>query len=57
MHPARNINLPKLDRIIVRNNGNYKGAGYHHNYHDKERDRSGDRRQQVNIDVSNLLKI
>lgn len=55
MHPARNINLPKLDRIIVRNGGN-KGAGIHHNNHSRDRDRSGDRRQG-NIDVSNLLKI
>lgn len=53
VHPSRHINLPKLDRIIVRNSGNnhkpqHLGAGYH-------RDRSQAR--PMGIDVSNLLKI
>lgn len=52
MHPAKNINLPKIDKIIARNNGSYKSpAGIYHqpNYHNE--------RKQANIDVSNLLKI
>lgn len=49
MQPSRLINLPKLDRIIVRNNGSYKSpsAAYHPNH---QIDRK-------HIDVSNLLKI
>ena len=55
MHPAKNVNLPKLDRIIVRNSGNHKPVGVYHNnpnYQDQSR-----KQQQMNIDVSNLLKI
>lgn len=56
MHPSKNINLPKLDRIIVRNSGgNHKPMGYHPSYHG--RDPSIDKRPQASIDVSNLLKI
>lgn len=52
MHPSRMINLPKLDRIIVRNNGNYKSpSGPYHPVHQAHQN---DRKQ---IDVSNLLKI
>ena len=52
MHQPKNVNLPKLDRIIVRNSGNHKPVGIYHNqnYHDQ-------RKQQANIDVSSLLKI
>lgn len=45
MHPSKNINLPKLDKIIVRNNqGNYRNP------------QNGDKKA-VEIDVSSLLKI
>lgn len=50
IHQNRMINLPKLDRIIIKNNGNYKNPNgvYHHpNYHNEKKQ----------IDVSNLLKI
>jgi len=31
MHPSKNVNLPKLDKIIVRNNPqNYKNLGQLH---------------------------
>ena len=53
MHPPRNVNLPRLDRIIGRNSGNHKGVI--HNYH--ERERSNIDRRPVNIDMGNLLKI
>lgn len=56
LHQNRNINLPKLDRIIVRNNaGNYKSPGMYHqpSYHERvEKERKG-----MNLDVGNLLKI
>lgn len=49
MHPSRLINLPKLDRIIVRNNNGYKSpSGAYHGSHAHDR---------KHIDVSNLLKI
>lgn len=45
MHPTKNINLPKLDKIIVRNGvANYKNL-------------PGYEKKQPEIDVSNLLKI
>lgn len=50
MHPSKNVNLPKLDKIIVRNNPqNYKNLGQLH-------ERSYDKKQ-AQIDVSSLLKI
>ena len=54
----RNVNLPKLDRIIVRNSGNHKPVGIYHNnpsYHERSNERK--QQNQMNIDVSNLLKI
>lgn len=48
MHP-KNINLPKLDKIIVKNSpSNYKIALQQEKNYD---------RKQSQIDVSNLLKI
>ena len=45
MHPSKNINLPKLDKIIVRNGvANYKNI-------------PGYEKKQAEIDVSSLLKI
>lgn len=36
LNQNRNINLPKLDRIIIKNNGNYKNGIYHQpNYQDR----------------------
>ena len=47
----KNINLPKLDRIIVKNSSPYKGSNHHHHgLHHQPSDKS-------NIDVSNMLKI
>lgn len=47
---SKNINLPKLDKIIVRNNpSNYRNPPI---YQEKGYDR-----KQVELDVSNLLKI
>ena len=48
MHPTKNINLPKLDKIIGRNNGissNYKAP-----------ERSYEKKH-IDIDVANILKI
>jgi serine/threonine protein kinase len=48
---SKNINLPKLDKIIIRNNiSNYRNPVQHY----QERN---EYRKAVNIDVSNLLKI
>lgn len=48
-NPSKNINLPKLDKIIVRNNPDkYKAPLY--------QDRSYEKKQ-MEIDVSSLLKI
>lgn len=57
MAQPRNVNLPKLDRIIVRNSGNHKPVGIYHNnpsYHERSNERS---KQGQMIDVSSLLKI
>jgi hypothetical protein len=50
-NPLKNLNLPKLDKIIVRNNpGNYKSpVGI---YNEK-----GYEKKSSEIDVSSLLKI
>jgi hypothetical protein len=48
MHPSKNVNLPKLDKIIIRNSPqNYKNLAHERSYDKK----------QAEIDVSNLLKI
>lgn len=49
-NPSKNINLPKLDKIIVRNiGGNYKSPNIYQ--------AQGYEKKQVDIDVSNILKI
>ena len=48
-NPSKNINLPKLDKIIVRNNpANYRSPPIYDKNFDKK---------QIDIDVSSLLKI
>ena len=52
LNQNRNINLPKLDRIIIKNNGNnYKNGGIYHQPSYQERGE----RKQTNID--SILKI
>jgi hypothetical protein len=49
MHPTKNINLPKLDKIIGRNNNNQVN-----NYKVPERNYD---KKSIDIDVANILKI
>lgn len=48
---VKNINLPKLDRIIVKNSSPYKGSNHHNNvlHHQAS--------EKASIDVTNMLKI
>ncbi len=47
----KNINLPKLDRIIVKNSSPYKGSNHHNPVLHQQPSEKG------SIDVSNMLKI
>ena len=47
---TKNINLPKLDRIIGKNNGGYRNVNPSHDYHEKEK-------KNINADMSKILKI
>lgn len=43
----KNINLPKLDRIIIKNNGNYKSPNYYQQPYQEKKQSS----------IDNILKI